>query len=510
MNFTFMTRHARDMPIEMDSDSEFVHSSHHPRNGFDLDGDASGRQPGNLTDQHNSNEPHYTSVYELARPIWPANDVVTPAISERKIRRLECGNDDEKLMAAFARHVINPNRNRRPGTRWVSHRSLRKAFAEHFDQTGFLAESSWKDKTAGDFGLPDLFFRTVDDGKAWLGPNESVDDLIEDLGRAPALHALTAEEYEQLQNRVTLNEKHSASITTDQPQSFDTSNQSGQSLQGEGGLNTTKNGRDIPRPSKRLRSMSSAKSQFGDKTRRPPVLGPGWVRVTPDRMSPPGTKPRVSPKTKHSTPLHALGLSTPNTDSLENNNTHAASQQRSDQRLSAKPRTMHEHRPKPLQQDQADITDSEGQSKAPRSSSPAANEMRAVKTILIPKIGDILKDFPTAPEDESFPPLLRQLVTATVANTPQAIEERHLDLLTYVVTHCTSSSPTDQVKPASLVRPILKILSRHRQNLAGQTHSQIQRDINAAARANDLNWLRVLHAELLLFEAQHDGDQNGQ
>ncbi|KAH0169389.1 hypothetical protein KCU67_g3082, partial [Aureobasidium melanogenum] len=426
------------------------------------------------------------------------------------IRELERGNDDEKLMAAFARHVINPNRNRRPGTRWVSHRSLRKAFAEHFDQTGFLAESSWKDKTAGDFGLPDLFFRTVDDGKAWLGPNESVDDLIEDLGQAPALQALTAEEYQQLRNRVTLNE-HSTSITTDQPQRFGNSSQSGQGLQDEGGLNTTGNGSDILRPSKRLRSMSPVKSQFGDETRTPSVLGPGWVRVTPDRKSPPGTKPRVSPETKHSTTSHRLGLSTPNTKSLENNNTHVASQQHSGQRTSAKPRTMHEYTPKLSQQQQVDITDKQGESKLPQSSSPpAANDMKAVKTILVPKICDILKDFPTSPEDDSFLPLLRQLVEATVANTPQAIEEKHLDLLTHVVTHCTSGSPTDQVKTASLVRPILKILSRHRHNLAGQTHSQIQRDINAAARAKDLDWLRALHAELLLFEAQHEGEQEGQ
>ncbi|KAG9583945.1 hypothetical protein KCU77_g9832, partial [Aureobasidium melanogenum] len=486
-----MKRHPLDISMELDSDFD-MSFAHNSRNGFALTRRVTG------------------TVYELARPMWPANDAVTPAISERKIRELECGNDDEKLMATFARHVINSTRNRRPGTRWVSHRSLRKAFAEHFDQSGFLAESSWKHKTAGDFGLPDLFFRTVDDGKACLGPNESVNDLIEDLGQAPALQALTAEEYQQLRNRV-VHDKHSASITTDQPQSFDTSIQSGESLQDEGGPRTTKDGSDVPCPSKRLRLMSSAKSQLVDKTEAHSVLGPGWFRVTPDRMSPPGTKPRVSPETKHCTPSHGLGLSTPNTKNLEKNNTHVASQQRNDQRTSAKPRTMHEHRRKPLQQDQADITDSEGQSKPVQLVSPlVASDMEAVKTVLIPKICDILKDFPTSPEDESFLPLLRQLVRATVANTPQAIEERHLDLLTHVVTHCTSSSPTDQVKTASLVRPILKILSRNRHNLAGQTHSQIQRDINPATRASDLDWLRALHAELLLFEAQHEGDHEGQ
>ncbi|KAH0367308.1 hypothetical protein KCU65_g4705, partial [Aureobasidium melanogenum] len=459
-----MKRHVQDMFSDMDGDFEFTSPFHNPRNDFALARSVTRMQSGNSTNQHSMNEPRYTTVYELARPIWPANDIVTPAISEQKIRELECGNDDEKLMAAFARHVVNPGRNRRPGTRWVSHRSLRKAFAEHFDQTGFLAESTWKDKTAGDFGLPDLFFRTVDDGKAYLRPQESVDDLVKDLGQAPDLQPLTPREYQQLRDRVIIIED-SASITTDQPQSVHTSFQSGQSLQDEGDLNTTEDVDDIPRPFKRLRSMSRVNTKLGEKTEEArPVLGSGWT--TPDRMSSPGTKPRVSPEIND--------------------------------------------KPQPLQQEQAEIPNHEDQIKLPQSSSPAANDMRAVKKILVPQICDILKDFPTAPEDESFLPLLRQLLKAAVANTPRTTEEQHLDLLTHVVTHCTSSSSTDQVDITSLVRPVLKILSRHRPKLAMQTHSQIQRDINAAARANDLNWLRALHAELLLFEAQHEGDENGE
>lgn len=462
LNVTFtMKRNVQDVSIDMDSNSEFFPSFHNSRNSFALARSVTTMQPGNSTSLHSNNDPPYTSVYELARPIWPANDVVTPAISEKKVRELECGNYDEKLMAAFARHVINPGRNRRPGARWVSHRSLRKAFAEHFDQTGFLAESTWKDMTAGDFGLPDLFFRTVDDGKAYLRPNESVDKLVEDLGQAPDLQGLTAEEYEQLQNRNMVPE-HSASVTAGQPQSVDTSIASGQSLPDEGDVNTTEDVDDIPRPFKRLRSMSRAKPQSGDKTEVHSVTGSGLV--TPDRMSLPGTKPRASPELQH----------------------------------------------KPLQQEQADTPDNEGQSRLPQSCSPAVNNMRAVKKILVPQICDILKDFPTAPEDESFLPLLRQLLKAAVANTPQTTEEKYLDLLTHVVTHCTSSSPSDPMDIASLVRPVLRILSRHRAKLAIQTHSQIQRDINAAARANDLGWLRALHAELMLFEAQHEVDQNGQ
>jgi hypothetical protein len=97
--------------------------------------------------------------------------------------------------------------------------------------------------------------------------------------------------------------------------------------------------------------------------------------------------------------------------------------------------------------------------------------MRVVTAHLIPKICDILKDFPAAPDDQSCLPLLRQLVRVTVANQPQAMEEKHLDLATHVIVHCTSTSSTDQVETASIVRPVLKILSRHRQKMATDTHS---------------------------------------
>jgi hypothetical protein len=110
----------------------------------------------------NISEPLHTDVLQLARPSWPANDEVTPGMSLRKIRELQNGNEEEKLMAAFARHVIKPGRFNRAGC-WVSKRSLRKIFSERFDHHGFVVESKWKSKRASDFGLPSLFFRAVDD-----------------------------------------------------------------------------------------------------------------------------------------------------------------------------------------------------------------------------------------------------------------------------------------------------------------------------------------------------------
>ncbi|CAD0106307.1 unnamed protein product [Aureobasidium uvarum] len=136
--------------------------------------------------------------------------------------------------------------------------------------------------------------------------------------------------------------------------------------------------------------------------------------------------------------------------------------------------------------------------------------MRAVKKVLIPKICDILRDFLTSPEDEAFMPLLRQLVKATVADTTQAIDDKHLDLLNHVVTHCTSSSPTDPSEITSITRPILRILMKHRCRLATETHSRMQRDIDSMAMRRDMERLRVIYAEMLLFEAQAEEGQNDQ
>lgn len=330
-----MKRHIHDMSIQVDSDSDFTPSSknsHNSTDAFVLKRRVTRKQAETPADRHSMNERSPKRVYELARPTWPANDPVTPAISEKKIRELERGTEDERLMAAFARHIINPGDNHPKQSKWVSRRSLRKTFSEHFGHNGFFRHSPWKDKKAADFGLPELFLRSVDMSRALFSPHESVDDLFQDLGQAPTLDALTDEEHQQLRNRF----EHGALLTNDKPQSPVPSNQSVQNFKDEDHLNKTEDRSDIPRPSKRLPSMSPAKPQTGGQTEAYPLLGPGWA--TPHRKSPPGTKTLVSHKTKHSTPSRKPGLSTPNTRILENSNTHLASQQPSDQRLSAKPR----------------------------------------------------------------------------------------------------------------------------------------------------------------------------
>jgi hypothetical protein len=422
------------------------------------------------------------SITQVVRPSWPANDELTPEMSLRKIKELESGNDEEKLMAAFARHVIKPGRYNRAGC-WVSRRSLRKGFPEHFNQQGFVADSTWKSsKRASDFGLPSLFFRGIDEQRALLGPHESVKDMITDLGYTPATEPLTSDEHQWLRQRDPYEDQDS-SINPEQPRTYATPGSISQGNQGETDLDAGEDEGNIARLSEQHQSMPSVESQSRSHTESHVV-----PEVKPSRIK---LEAMTSLLSKHETPSYGLVQTTPSTTDPEGSHTYTAVQEHISQGQKEQP---------------------DNASKTAESAEPpvAKNDMRAVRTILIPMLCDILKDFPTAPDDESFLPLLRQLVKATVANLPQAMEEKHLDLATHVIVHCTSSSSTDQVEAANLVRPVLKILSKHRQRMTADTHSQLQRELNNAAKANDLEKLRAKHAQLLLLEARHEESQNEQ
>lgn len=400
------------------------------------------------------------NILRLARPRWPANDEVTPEMSLRKIRELESGSVDEKLMACFARHVIKPGQHNRARC-WVSKRSLRKAFPEHFNHNGFLAESTWKNKKAGDFGLPDIFFRAVDDRTALLGPDESIEDMTTDIGHAPDLKALTHGEYEQLQQR-DLRDEQGTSADAERSNIY-----LRQGVQPKVSLYARDDTKNDVHPSEHLQAIPTVKAQSRSDPETPVMPD---ITTSRNLALPAKSEPTESAHSKDNTSFKRLKLST--TTGTE----------------------------------QAGTPIEPVQSAGP----PTANNMAAVKAILIPRLCDILKDFPTAPDDESFLPLLSQLVKVTVANLPEAMEERFIDLSTHVIVRCTSSSSISQVDTASLVRPVVRILSRHRHKMAADAYSVLQRTLNEAARANDLDRLRAIHAESLLFEAQQangDGDK---
>jgi hypothetical protein len=427
-------------------------------------------------------EPLFSNITQLVRPSWPANDEITPEMSLRKIKELESGNDEEKLMAVFARHVIKPGRNKRGGC-WVSKRSLKKAFPEHFNQQGFVSDSTWKSsKRASDFGLPTLFFRGIDEQRALLSPHEFVKDMIRDLGYMPATEPLTSDEHQWLRQRDPWDDQDS-SVNTEQRRTYATPGLISQGIQDETDLDAGEDGGNIARLSEQLQSVPSVGSQSRSHT-EPPVV----PEVKPSRIK---LEAMISVLSEHETPPHGVVQSTPSTTDPEASQTHTTMQQDNNQGQKEQP---------------------DNASKTAESAEPpvAKNDMRAIRTILIPMICDILKDFPTAPDDESFLPLLRQLVKATVANLPRAMEEKHLDLATHVIVHCTSSPSTDQVEAANIVRPVLRILSKHRQRMTADTHSQLQRELSNAAKANDLEKLRAKHAQLLLLEARYEEGQDEQ
>ena len=394
-------------------------------------------------------------------------------MSLRKIRQLECGNVDEKLMAYFARHIIKPGQHNRARC-WVSRRSLRKAFPEHFGQAGFLAESTWQHKAAHDFGLPDIFFRCVDDRRALLGPHESVEHMIADIGYAPDLKALSHNEYQWLQQRDS-NDEQDSSTNLEQPSApvrLD--------VQNETSLDTKNVEENITQLPEHLQPVPSVESHPRSNTEVPTLS-----KITPSRdlTLPIKAEPMESLPHEHGTFSHQPKLSTPRTTGTEGDYTYTTTQHSTQG-----------------QREQADTTTESAQLPGPS----GADNMAAVKTVLIPRLCDILKDFPTAPDNDSFLTLLSQLVKVTVANLPHAIEEKFIDLSTHVIIHCTSSSSTDQVDATSLVRPVVKILSRHRHQMAADVYSLLQRSLNDAARANNLGKLRAIHAQLLLVEAQHE------
>jgi hypothetical protein len=210
----------------------------------------------------------HDNVHELYRPEWPENDDVTPEMSLRKIRELESGNDDEKLMAVFVRHVIKPGRNNR--SHWVSKRTLGKLFPEHFDEDGFVTESTWQRKKASDFGLPDLFFRGVDNRSALLGPHESVKDMLTDIGYRPALEALTPDERDWLRQRNVYNEQDS-SIDAEQSSTRATLNWIMQDTQTETGLDAEEDNKMIAQSSEHPEAIPSVKSQSRSKAEAPTI-----------------------------------------------------------------------------------------------------------------------------------------------------------------------------------------------------------------------------------------------
>ncbi|CAD0106306.1 unnamed protein product [Aureobasidium uvarum] len=336
-------KHPRsDVPIEINHDSHFDLASGKSHQVLPLNKRVPSRQKRSPERQRSVDEPQYSRILDIPRPVWPANDEVTPEISQKRIKQLESGTEEQKLMAAFARHVIKPGRNSRANS-WVSHRSLRKAFPEHFEQSGFVTGSAWKNKKASDFGLPNLFLRGVDDRMASFGSHESVKYLFADLGWAPATDPWNDKEYQRLRQRNV--HEHSSSVRAEQSASHAISNQRERSVEQDNGLDAVEGEEDYARPSKRLRSRSSVKSQPERYAEKPAILQSSLA--APVRMSDTANKLDSMEsghlEFKYKTPPRGFGQSTHSTATkMEGDHRHASSQQQDNRGVSAKERVSYQ------------------------------------------------------------------------------------------------------------------------------------------------------------------------
>ncbi|KAI5236067.1 hypothetical protein E4T43_08849 [Aureobasidium subglaciale] len=385
------------------------------------------------------------TIFKHKRPVWPANDL-TADESQTIISTLENGDEDQKLMALFARHVITPGTKNR-GSQWVSRRSLYKAFPEHIEKTGFTAKSSWKQKSAIDLGLPDLFLRGVDDQRAILTPHDNVHHAFEDSGRPPTFQALTDDEHQWLEQRSkpcqhgshphthpSLSIKRSASAVEQKPIPVGPT-QDEHSMQIDDDRDEA-----ITPVSKRLRSAKD-KEPFSSMRS---ISDKELIMIDSDE----------DPSFKTLSNLWSACL--PATISK-------GEESRRDQyKLSQADQTTIQHEQRP----------------AEAASEPTPVNTATVDRKLVTKVYEILRDHPNASDDSQILPLLRQLVKAAALGNQEAIEEAHVNLLTHIVTNRTSVS------------------------LNSEGYSKGQRDITAMCIAKNFNGLRAAHAQLLVLEAQ--------
>ncbi|KAI5244812.1 hypothetical protein E4T42_07020 [Aureobasidium subglaciale] len=443
-----------------------------------------------------------TTIFQHKRPVWPAKGL-TADESQTTINTLEHGDDDQKLMALFARHVIMPGTRHR-GSQWVSRRSLYKAFPEHIEKTGFTAKSSWKQKRAIDFGLPELFLRGVDDHRAILTPHDNVHDVFEDSGRPPALQALTDDEYQWLEQRSkpcqhgSHPHTHTPSSTKRLASAVDQNDipahpaQDGYSVQmeddrDEAMTSISKRLRSAREPSNRVPSISDKEPIMIVDSEEDPSFETGSQRSTLEMKAElPSTTSSYSDGSSRFSGQHVLQRPSAKA------------------RASSIPRIVEESRKDQYKLDQADkATNPDQQTPVQMTSEPATVDMPAPSSGLVSRICEILRDFPNAYEDPNFIPLLRKVGNATAADEPEgAEEEAYLNLQTYIIAESPIVPLAEEVKLADLVKPILKAMAKYRRRLTTKRYSQNQKDIKAMCLAKDLNGLRATHAKLLIFEAK--------
>jgi hypothetical protein len=157
---------------------------------------------------------------------------------------------------------------------------------------------------AKDFGLPRLFFRGVDQRTALIGPRESVENMMTDLGHAPDVEGLTRYEYSRLRKRDNY-DNQGLPVDAQQPRTYDTPIRAKQQGIGkEAGLDAGEDGKNSSHLSDRIRSKKPLRKQtLQSKSNTPASTYP---EVTPSRDLTASVKVETieTVQSEHKTPSH--------------------------------------------------------------------------------------------------------------------------------------------------------------------------------------------------------------
>ncbi|THX42382.1 hypothetical protein D6D10_02020 [Aureobasidium pullulans] len=435
-------------------------------------------------------QPTMETIHDRDRPLWPANGITAEA-SLLRISELERGNEDEKLMAMFARHVIKPERRHRPRQKWISKRTLRHTFPEHFINSGFLVTSTWASKSAEEFGLPDLFLRGVDERTARLVLADDIVHLLAEADRGPDIDALSAGELDWLENRIDNYPVTSpADLQSEEDQLSEDSDDGNDTVFSSFGRPRRVRGRTFESQSSyRLGDIGTDRQRHDVASS---TIDTGQIEQVEDSphvsdhafATVKSNENERSVRPKHRSPT-STGLETRASHETHSNRTiHTVAEALM---LAPSSTNAHGHPPLDVKTTAVPLTPDDSQ---------------AAISLLTPKISEILRDFPTSHEDPAFMLLLRDVVKSTITGDTKSIEDSMLELETHVVTTTVNKPSNNPNEMAVLARPILEALRKWLVQDPAINCSETRLKINRMSMARDFDGLRNMHAGMLIWEAR--------
>ncbi|KAL2035221.1 hypothetical protein VTO58DRAFT_101138 [Aureobasidium pullulans] len=392
-------------------------------------------------------QPTMETIHDRDRPLWPANGITAEA-SLLRISELERGNEDEKLMAMFARRDVTVL-------------------------------------------VRNLFLRGVDERTARLVPADDIVHLFAEADRGPDIDALSAGELDWLENRIDNYPVTSpADLQSEEDQLSEDSDDGDDTVLSSFGRPRRVRGRTFE-------SQSSYRlGDIGTDRQRHDVAS---STIDTGQIEQVGDSPHVSDHTfatvesnenersvrpKHRSPT-STGLETRASHETHSDRTiHTVAEALM---LAPSSTNAHGHPPLDVKTTAVPLTPDDSQ---------------AAISLLTPKISEILRDFPTSHEDPAFMLLLRDVVKSTITGDTKSIEDSMLELETHVVTTTVNKLSNNPNEMAVLARPILEALRKWHVQDPAINCSETRLKINRMSMARDSDGLRNMHAGMLIWEAR--------